>query len=53
MNNEMTIQQESSRNRDRFSWLGVWDVTKFWWPVLKWEFWILIHCIGVRTGGKR
>lgn len=42
MNNEMTIQQESSRNRDRFSWLGVWDVTKFWWPVLKWEFWILL-----------
>lgn len=42
MNNEMTIQQESPRNRDRFSWLGVWDVTKFWWPVLKWEFWILL-----------
>ena len=42
MNNELTIQQESPRNRDRFSWLGVWDVTKFWWPVLKWEFWILL-----------
>lgn len=42
MNNEMTMQQESLRNRDRFSWLGVWDVTKFWWPVLKWEFWILL-----------
>lgn len=42
MNNEMTMQQESPRNRDRFSWLGVWDVTKFWWPVLKWEFWILL-----------
>lgn len=42
MNNELTIQQESLRNRDRFSWLGVWDVTKFWWPVLKWEFWILL-----------
>lgn len=42
MNDELTIQQESLRNRDRFSWLGVWDVTKFWWPVLKWEFWILL-----------
>lgn len=42
MNNELTIQQESPRNRDRFSCLGVWDVTKFWWPVLKWEFWILL-----------
>lgn len=42
MNNEMTMQQESPRNRDRFSWSGVLDVAKFWWPVLKWEFWILL-----------
>ena len=42
MNNEMTMQQESPRNRDCFSWSGVLDVAKFWWPVLKWEFWILL-----------
>lgn len=42
MNNELIMQVTDTRNRDRFSWLGVWDVTKFWWPVLKWEFWILL-----------
>lgn len=42
MNSEMTLQGTDARNRDRFSWQGVWDVTKFWWPVLKWEFWIIL-----------
>ena len=50
MNNELTIQQESPRNRDRFSWLGVWDVTKFWWPVLDS---VRLYGIGIRIGGKR
>lgn len=40
MNNEMTLQDTCAQ--DRFSWQGVWDVTNFWWPVLKWEFWILL-----------
>lgn len=42
MNNEMTMQVTDTRNRDRFSWSGVLDMAKFWWPVLKWEFWILL-----------
>lgn len=42
MNNEMIMQVTDTRNRDRFSWSGILDVAKFWWPVLKWEFWILL-----------